>query len=103
MTTAELREATKEFDREFSMDSFRPLTPAQRALWEKKRPLRGRPRVGQGAAVVSVSIEKGLLSKTDRLAKKMKTSRAKLVAEGLQVVLSRYEAKPAKRSPRKAA
>jgi len=35
MTTEELAEATAEFDKEFIVETFRPLTPAQRALWER--------------------------------------------------------------------
>jgi hypothetical protein len=55
MTTAELREATKEFDREFIGDTFRPPTPAERAGFERARK-RGRPRNGQGAKTISVII-----------------------------------------------
>ena len=35
MTTEELREATKEFDKEFVEDRFRPLTPQERAQWKE--------------------------------------------------------------------
>src|SRR5207253_2040215 len=34
MTTEELREATKEFDQEFIIDTFRELTPEERKHWE---------------------------------------------------------------------
>ncbi|MBM4035002.1 MAG: hypothetical protein FJ291_24940 [Planctomycetes bacterium] len=37
MTTEELSEATKEFDKEFIAETFKPLTRAQRALWERIR------------------------------------------------------------------
>jgi metal-responsive CopG/Arc/MetJ family transcriptional regulator len=53
-----LREATKEFDREFVGDT------------------------------ISVTVEKRLLARTDRLAKKLHVARAVLVARGLQAVLS---------------
>lgn len=105
MNLEELREATKEFDREFVMDTFRPLTPQQRAQWNRMRPKRGRPQVGQGAAIVSVSIERGLLSRADRLAKRKKTSRAQLIARGLEHVLAQEErgAEKAARKPRRKA
>ena len=35
MTTAELREATKEFDKEFVGDTFGPPTAEQRARFER--------------------------------------------------------------------
>jgi metal-responsive CopG/Arc/MetJ family transcriptional regulator len=38
--------------------------------------------------VVSISIERGLLKRSDRLAKSLKVSRAKLVAAGLERVLA---------------
>ena len=37
MTTEELSAATAEFDQEFIAETFRPLTRAQRALWERIR------------------------------------------------------------------
>ncbi len=49
---------------------------------EKKR---GRPKQGQGVQIISVSIEKGLLKKTDKLAKKLHTQRTKLITRGLAV------------------
>lgn len=33
MTTEELAEATKEFDRESIVEAFRPMTPAEEAQW----------------------------------------------------------------------
>ena len=86
MTTAELREATKEFDREFVGDTFGPPTPEQRARFERARK-RGRPRNGLGAKTISVTVEKRLLAQTDRLAKKLHVPRAVLVARGLQAVV----------------
>jgi hypothetical protein len=91
MTTAELAEATKEFDREGVAETFGPMTAEAEAAWKaarRKRP-RGRPRVGRGVKVVSVGIEAGLLKRADAVARKRGISRAKLVAEGLETVLGR--------------
>ena len=88
MTTAELREATSEFDREFVGDSFGPPTPEQRARFEKARK-RGRPRVGMGSKTISVTVEKQLLAEADRLAKKLHLPRAALIARGLQAVVGK--------------
>jgi hypothetical protein len=87
MTTAELREATKEFDREFIGDTFGPPTVEQRAQDLRARRKRGRPRNGSGAKTISVTVEKKLLAQTDRLAKKLNVPRAVLVARGLQAVV----------------
>lgn len=77
-------------DREFSRAETQPLTPRQRKAWKKfreRRRLRGRPKVGEGAKVVSVTIEGGLLKRTDALAKREGVSRAQLVARGLELLL----------------
>jgi hypothetical protein len=87
MNTAELREATKEFDQEFIGDTFGPPTPEQRAQERRARAKRGRPRVGKGSKTIAVTVEKGLLAKADRLAKKLHVPRAALVARGLEAVI----------------
>src|SRR3972149_5677026 len=69
MNTAELREATKEFDREYVGDTFRSATPQEQARFERARK-RGRPRNGLGSKTISVTVEKRLLAQTDRLAHK---------------------------------
>jgi hypothetical protein len=86
MTTAELREATKEFDAEFV--PTRPLTPAMKARLRRARMKRpGRPKVGKGSRAVMVSMEESLLNKADALAKKQKISRSELIARGLRILL----------------
>jgi hypothetical protein len=87
MTTAELRKATAEFDREFVSETFGLPTPQQRAQDRRARRKRGRPRVGRGAKTISVTIERGLLAKADRLARRLRTSRACLIARGLRSVV----------------
>lgn len=77
-------------DREFSRAETKPLTVRQRKAWNKFRKRRrsaGRPKVGEGAKVVSLTIEGGLLKRADALAKREGVSRAQLVARGLQMVL----------------
>ena len=88
MPTAELREATKEFDQEFIGDTFGPPTAEQRAQDRRARRKRGRPQVGQGSKTIAVTVEKRLLAQADRLAKKLHVARAVLVARGLQAVIS---------------
>jgi hypothetical protein len=88
MTTAELRAATREFDREMVADEFHPLSLAERARWERARRKPGRPRRGAGAKVISVSVERGLLVRSDALAKNLGITRASLVERGLKAVLA---------------
>ena len=84
---AELDKMSAELDREFVADTFDPPTPeANKRLLRAKRK-RGRPRVGAGSKPISVTVEKTLLSKIDRIAKRRKTTRAKLIARGLRAVL----------------
>ena len=68
------------------------MTPEAKKAWEAAKRKRGRPREGQGAKVVSVSLERTLLARSDRLAKRLKISRAKLIASGLERLLDEARA-----------
>jgi predicted transcriptional regulator len=88
MNTKELGQATKEFEREFVADAFGPPGPVERQQWRRAKRKRGRPRRGRGVKVISVSLEKGLLSRCDALAKRLGVSRAALISRGIHEVLS---------------
>ncbi len=83
MNTKELDAMVAEFDREFIADSFGSMDSEAGTRHQRARRRRGRPRVGAGSQVVSVTIEKRLLRRVDRLARKLGVSRAKLIAVGL--------------------
>ena len=87
MSANERSKATAEFDREFIVDTFGELDRHQRRQWERIKRKRGRPRRGNGAKAISVTVEKTLLSRADRLAKRLKVSRAALIEHGLREVL----------------
>jgi len=86
MNLEELRQATKEFDAEMPGVPGRPLTKAQKAQHARARKS-GRPRVGAGAKMVAVTIERNLLKHADASAKKQGISRSELIARGLHAVL----------------
>jgi hypothetical protein len=88
MSLAQIRRATAGFDREMVADEFRPLGPAERGQWERARRKPGRPRRGAGAKVISVSVERQLLVRSDALAKNLGITRASLVERGLKAVLA---------------
>jgi len=88
MTAEELAAETAEFDKQFAADAFGPPPPAAKVRWDRARRKRGRPRKGQGTKVISVSVEKDLLARSDRLAKKLGISRAALIARGLEAALA---------------
>lgn len=79
---------TAEFDQEFVADTFSPPTPQANAKWRRAKRKRGRPTEGDGATVISVSVERRLLKRCDRLAKKMGLSRSRLITRGLRAVLA---------------
>jgi hypothetical protein len=89
MTAAELREATREYDEPTRGNTLpgRPLTKRQRAEFERAR--RGRPRIGKGAKVISLSMERSLLKRTDARAKATHITRAELVARALEALLAK--------------
>ena len=89
MTTAELREATSEYDREELGLPGKPLSREGRALLERAAKKPGRPKVGQGAQRVLVSIERGLLAEADSTASKLHINRSEFVARGLRAAIAR--------------
>ena len=88
MNKEELAAATAEFDREFVADEFGEPPSEALARLKRSNAKRGRPKVGNGVQVISLSVERGLLARADRLAKKLKISRAQLVRRGLEAVLA---------------
>jgi hypothetical protein len=83
MTTAELREATREFDREMPGLPGTPLSPAMRKRLEQAR-RRGRPRIGLGAEKIRISVERELLGRADQEARRLRLSRSQLIARFLR-------------------
>jgi hypothetical protein len=98
MTTAELREATKQFDDPvYQPPALRPTAEdlAQQRRAKKKG---GRPRKGLGAKTISLTVEKGLLARSDSHARKLGISRAELFQRGLQAILPAKETRSRKRA-----
>ncbi|HEX4124383.1 MAG TPA: hypothetical protein VHY37_06625 [Tepidisphaeraceae bacterium] len=65
----------------------RPLTPAQRRRWNRIKHGLGRPKIGKGAVVVPISLERGFLKEVDAFAKANHLKRSHLVAQGLRLVM----------------
>ena len=93
MTTAELAAATAAYDKPWTSRGLpgKPLTAAQRAQHRRAgaRAKAGRPKIGGGAQIVPVSIERGLLAQADAYAQRHHYKRSELVAEGLRLVMRR--------------
>ncbi|MGH9365943.1 MAG: hypothetical protein ACRD1B_11885 [Thermoanaerobaculia bacterium] len=83
----ELAEATAPYDVEMAVERFSPLSAEAKARWNRARRKPGRPRRGKGARVISVSVEMGLLERSDALARRLGVSRASLIERGLKAVL----------------
>ncbi len=88
LSADELAAATAELDREMVVSRSRALTAAERRTWKGARRKPGRPRRGAGVKVISVSVERGLLAKSDALAGALGISRAALIERGLRAVLA---------------
>src|SRR5687767_14118850 len=85
---SKLAEGTARYDGEMVIDEFASMTAVERARWARAKRKPGRPRRGKGAKVISVSVERGLLSRSDALAKDLGLSRAGLIERDLQAVLA---------------
>ena len=84
----ELARLTAEFDRENVVDEFHALSPASRRRWTSVRRKPGRPRKGRGVKVISVSVERTLLARSDAVARRMGVTRAGLIERGLKAILA---------------
>lgn len=65
----------------------KPLTAADRRRFERVKKKLGRPKVGKGARVVSVSVEKELLDSADAFAKREGIGRTELFVRGLRLAM----------------
>lgn len=84
----ELEKMAAEFDKEFVADTFGPMTKEARGRLDRAKAKRGRPRKGAGVKVISVSVEKQLLQRSDDAAKRLGITRADLIDRGLHAVLA---------------
>ena len=88
MNQKDLQEATRQFDRQLVADSSTPLSRAMRARWKKARRKLGRPIRGQGAKMIAITLERGLLKKVDSFARKKGLSRSAAIADGIEALLA---------------
>jgi hypothetical protein len=84
----DLARSTAEFDRENVADEFHALSPASRRRWAKVKRKPGRPRKGRGVKVISVSVERTLLARSDAVARRLGVTRAGLIERGLKAILA---------------
>lgn len=87
LSPAELDAITAKFDREFIADEATPLTPAMRELDRRARRKRGRPRTGEGAEKIRISLERSILRRADAEAREQGLSRSQFIARTLQYAM----------------
>jgi hypothetical protein len=87
MDAADLDTETAKFDQEFIADTASALSRQERTRDRNARRKRGRPRIGNGAQRVLITIESSLLRRSDDYAKKHGLTRSALIGRGLQVLL----------------
>ena len=78
-----------QYEKGIDPKEWHPLTPAQRKQWTRIKRKIGRPKIGKGAKIVPISIERGLLEKVDSFAKRYRLKRSQMVAEGLRLVMKK--------------
>jgi hypothetical protein len=67
----------------------KPLSPAERAMFDEAGiGRRGRPIRGAGARQISVTMERGLLSRVDQYAHQRGLTRAQLIARSLELAMA---------------
>ena len=91
LSDAEKDAEVAEFENSTDRSSFKPLTPAQRKQWSriKRKMNMGRPTIGAGAKQISVSMELDRLKRVDRYAKAHALKRTQVIAQGVDLLMSR--------------
>jgi len=95
MNISQLARATREFDLEHEPRFLAPPAAEKRrhdTLIRKIKRRRGRPRVGEGAQRVQITMERSLLSQADRFARANGLSRSELIALCLTPVIAKKSA-----------
>ena len=90
LSAAEKERIYQEFEEltpEKVKSEFRPMTAKERAGHMRPRKP-GRPKVGKGVKVISLSVEKDLLKQADLYAKRHGMKRTELVVTGLKLAMS---------------
>ena len=65
----------------------RPATAEERARFDRIRRKAGRPKIGQGAKVVAVTLEQGLLKRVDAYARRHAMKRAEMISRALKLLM----------------
>ena len=89
MTTAELRRATHKYDRAFSAEKAVTPPPAEQAKLRRLRRKMGRPKQGEGCKQIAITIERGLLKRTDAYARQLGMTRSAVIAAGIGKLIGR--------------
>jgi len=87
LSESQREEVSRFYDQPIPESDLRSMTPSERRRWGRIKRGMGRPRIGAGSKVISLSVEKGLLARADAYAKRTGLKRAQLVAIGLELAL----------------
>jgi len=87
MNRKQLKEATREYDREFIPTT--PLTDTMKKRLREAKARRGRKPIGQGSKRILITVERGLLQEADSFAHRQGVSRSELIAKGLKTILAK--------------
>jgi len=85
LSPADRDKVVSSFEQGISYDRTRPLSEKGKLLWARAK--RGRPKVGKGARRVLITLEGGLLQKTDCAAKRCGKNRSQFISVALRSAL----------------
>lgn len=86
MSADELEAATRGFQN-IRFEDTRPLNDTEQGIWERTKRGRGRPRSGDGAVRVLVTLERRLKLQADEFAKKKGMGRSELISRALRKMI----------------
>ncbi len=87
MNLTELRDATKQFDKDINFEDTKPLSPTNRRKWQAIQ--RGvAARKNDGREQVSIQLDAKLLERSDQFAQTHGMSRSELIERSLKSALA---------------
>ena len=79
------------------LSELRPLNAQERKRWNKFEKRLGRPKVGRGAKLVTVSLERGRAEQIDEFLRRHGLGRSTLFARGAELAMAEIERKAARK------
>ena len=93
MSAREKEAVYHEVDREIGPSELRSLNAGERRRWARFKKRLGRPKIGRGAKLVTLSVERGRMEQIDAFLKRHGLGRSAFLLRGAELAMAEIERK----------